>query len=322
VSEAGTDVEKTLSVESRDELQGILGLYDENLKKIRKATGAEIVIRDGRIRIRGEKKKVAAAHSIFARLLELVRHQGEVTDEDLATLLEQPAEKPSRYKPIPGRIFRPVEGVQARSEGQQHYLDELDANDIVFSIGPAGTGKTFLAVAKAVEALKEGRVRKMILVRPAVEAGERLGFLPGDIQAKVNPYLRPIYDSLNTFLEFGQLGRLVESDVIEICPLAYMRGRTLDEAYIILDEAQNATSHQMKMFLTRMGRDSKVVVTGDITQIDLPRERISGLVEVQGLLKGIPGVSFVYLTRADIVRHPVVQRIVDSYEKGRKGKRK
>jgi phosphate starvation-inducible PhoH-like protein len=193
-------------------------------------------------------------------------------------------------------------------------LHEVSGNDIVFAIGPAGTGKTFLAVAKAVECLRRGDVRRIVLVRPAVEAGERLGFLPGDIQAKVNPYLRPIYDSLNAFLEYGQLQRLIDGDVVEIVPLAFMRGRTLDEAFIILDEAQNTTSDQMKMFLTRMGTKSKIVVTGDITQIDLPPGKISGLVEVKDMLKGIPGISFVYLTKADIVRHPLVQRIVEAYE--------
>jgi phosphate starvation-inducible PhoH-like protein len=176
---------------------------------------------------------------------------------------------------VPGAIFRHGVQVDAKSEGQLKYLQEIDQNDIVFAIGPAGTGKTFLAVMKAVEQLKAGRIRRIVLVRPAVEAGERLGFLPGDIQAKVNPYLRPIYDSLNTFLEFGQLQRLITSDVVEICPLAYMRGRTLDEAFIILDEAQNTTSEQMKMFLTRMGRSSKIVVTGDITP-DRPDPRQAG----------------------------------------------
>jgi len=207
--------------------------------------------------------------------------------------------------------------VVPQSEGQRRYLEDIDRNDVVFSIGPAGTGKTFLAVAKAVEALRQGAVRRLVLVRPAVEAGERLGFLPGDIQAKVNPYLRPIYDSLNTFLEFGQLRRLIDADVVEICPLAYMRGRTLEEAFIILDEAQNTTSEQMKMFLTRMGRRSKIVVTGDITQIDLPSEKPSGLVEVRTLLRGIPGIAFSFLTPADIVRHPLVQKIVDAYDRRR-----
>jgi phosphate starvation-inducible PhoH-like protein len=219
---------------------------------------------------------------------------------------------------MPGSVFRPGVQVDSKSEGQLKYLEDIDRNDIVFAIGPAGTGKTFLAVSKAVQALKEGRVRRIVLVRPAVEAGEKLGFLPGDIQAKVNPYLRPIYDSLNTFLEFGQLKRMIDADVVEICPLAYMRGRTLDEAFIILDEAQNTTSEQMKMFLTRMGTKSKIVVTGDITQIDLNPGKPSGLIEVKDLLRGIPGLAFAYLSKADIVRHPLVQKIVDAYEHHRR----
>jgi len=207
-----------------------------------------------------------------------------------------------------------VSCVKPRTEGQARYLTAMEAHDIVFCIGPAGTGKTYLAVARAITALRNGVVKKIILARPAVEAGEKLGFLPGDYQAKVNPYLKPIYDALNTFLEFQQLRRLLEYEIIEVAPLAYMRGRNLADAFIILDEAQNTTSEQMKMFLTRMGERSKIVVTGDITQIDLPFGKTSGLIEAQALLSNIPGIGFVYLTRADIVRHPLVQSIVDAYE--------
>ena len=314
-------MERTFTIRNREETLTLFGLYDRNLKAVRKATGASVLVRDGEIRIRGKKEDVDRAHAALVGLQELVRHQGEVTEDDLKRLLE-PRKKRSRSPvAVPGRIFREAVHVTPKSERQAEYLDALEREEIVFSIGPAGTGKTFLAVAKAVEFLRSGLVRRLVLVRPAVEAGERLGFLPGDIQAKVNPYLRPIYDSLNTFLEFGQLPRLVQSDVVEICPLAYMRGRTLDGAAIILDEAQNTTSEQMKMFLTRMGAKSRIVVTGDITQIDLPPGRPSGLVEVQSLLKGVPGVAFCYLTRADIVRHPLVQRVVEAYEK-KKGKRK
>ena len=314
-------MDKSLSVKDPGEILSLFGVYDRNLKTVKRTTGAEIFVRNGEIRIKGKRDQVERAHGALTRLLALVRHQGELTKEDLDAVLAPPAPKPRASSPVAGKVFRARgETLQAKSEGQARYLREIDENDIVFSIGPAGTGKTFLAVARAVEALQEGRVRKIVLVRPAVEAGERLGFLPGDIQAKVSPYLRPIYDSLNTFLEYGQLERLVESDVVEICPLAYMRGRTLDESFIILDEAQNTTSEQMKMFLTRMGSESKIVVTGDITQIDLPPGRVSGLVEVQTLLKGIPGLEFVYLTRDDIVRHPLVQRVVDAYDK--KGRRR
>ncbi len=311
-------MEKSLPIPDREDLQKLFGPYDRHLKAVRQATRADIVVRDGHIRIRGTADAVQRAYEALASMLEILLARGEIGARDVETLLKTPteesAEKGDLRGFLPGQIFRRSVGVDPKSEGQAGYLREIDANDIVFSIGPAGTGKTFLAVAKAVERLKRGDVRRIVLVRPAVEAGERLGFLPGDIQAKVNPYLRPIYDSLNAFLEFGQLQRLIDGDIVEIVPLAFMRGRTLDEAFIILDEAQNTTSEQMKMFLTRMGSRSKIVVTGDITQIDLGPGKPSGLVEVQSFLRGIPGIAFVYLSKADIVRHPLVQRIVEAYE--------
>ena len=308
-------MERSIPVEGREELTRLFGAYDRNLKEIKKATGVDVIVRNGDIHVRGTRAAVDKAVAAFLRMKDI----SDPKPEDVASLFEvvKPQGK-GAAKAVPGAIFRAGIEVSAKSEGQGKYLTDIDQNDIVFAIGPAGTGKTFLAVSKAVEHMKAGRVRRIVLVRPAVEAGERLGFLPGDIQAKVNPYLRPIYDSLNTFLEFGQLKRMIDADVIEICPLAYMRGRTLDEAFIILDEAQNTTSEQMKMFLTRMGRASKIVVTGDITQIDLPPGKPSGLIEVKELLKGIPGLTFAYLSKADIVRHPLVQRIVDAYEHHRR----
>jgi phosphate starvation-inducible PhoH-like protein len=306
-------MERSIPVENREELTRLFGTYDRNLKEIKKATGVDVILRNGEIRVRGPRVAVDRATEAFLKLKDMAAP----TPEDVHALIEV-KEAPRGARTVPGAIFRSQVEVAGRSEGQAHYLADIDRNDIVFAIGPAGTGKTFLAVSKAVEALKSGRVRRIVLVRPAVEAGERLGFLPGDIQAKVNPYLRPIYDSLNTFLEFGQLKRLIDADVVEICPLAYMRGRTLDEAFIILDEAQNTTSEQMKMFLTRMGSKSKIVVTGDITQIDLTPGKPSGLIEVRELLKAVPGIAFTYLTKADIVRHPLVQRIVDAYEHQRR----
>jgi phosphate starvation-inducible protein PhoH and related proteins len=308
-------MERSIPVGGREELTKLFGTYDRNLKEIKKATGVDVTVRNGDIHIRGTRAAVDKAVAAFVRLKDL----NSPTPEDVHSLFE--SVKPLRGsgdRALPGSIFRAGVQVDAKTEGQMKYLQDIDQNDIVFAIGPAGTGKTFLAVSKAVEHMKAGRIRRIVLVRPAVEAGERLGFLPGDIQAKVNPYLRPIYDSLNTFLEFGQLQRLITSDVVEICPLAYMRGRTLDEAFIILDEAQNTTSEQMKMFLTRMGRSSKIVVTGDITQIDLTPGKPSGLIEVKDLLKGVPGIAFAYLTKADIVRHPLVQKIVDAYEHQRR----
>jgi phosphate starvation-inducible PhoH-like protein len=307
-------MEQAVPVADREEIARIFGTYDRNLKAIRKATGVDVTVRNGELRVRGSRAAVERAVEALQKLKEMAAP----TPADVQALLEVKEAASSERRNVPGNIFRPLVEVGAKSEGQQKYLQDIDRNDIVFSIGPAGTGKTFLAVMKAVEALKGGKIRRIVLVRPAVEAGERLGFLPGDIQAKVNPYLRPIYDSLNTFLEFGQLTRLISADVVEICPLAYMRGRTLDEAFIILDEAQNTTSEQMKMFLTRMGAKSKIVVTGDITQIDLTPGKPSGLIEVRELLKGVPGIAFSYLTKADIVRHPLVQRIVDAYEHHRR----
>ena len=307
-------MERSIPVGGREELTKLFGTYDRNLKEIKKATGVDVTVRNGDIHIRGTRAAVDKAVAAFLKLKDI----SAPTVDDVHSLFE--VVKPHRggSAAVPGNIFRSGVEVGAKSDGQMKYLQDIDQNDIVFAIGPAGTGKTFLAVSKAVEHMKAGRIRRIVLVRPAVEAGERLGFLPGDIQAKVNPYLRPIYDSLNTFLEFGQLQRLITSDVVEICPLAYMRGRTLDEAFIILDEAQNTTSEQMKMFLTRMGRSSKIVVTGDITQIDLTPGKPSGLIEVKDLLKGVPGIAFAYLTKADIVRHPLVQKIVDAYEHQRR----
>jgi phosphate starvation-inducible PhoH-like protein len=313
-------MERALPVEGREEIARLFGTYDRNLKELKKATGVEVIVRNGEIRVRGPRAGVERAVQALTRLKEIQ----SPTPEDVQALLEtrEAAARPAAGRPaMPGSIFRLHVTIDAKSEGQRKYLEEIDRNDIVFAIGPAGTGKTFLAVTKAVDALRAGRVRRIVLVRPAVEAGERLGFLPGDIQEKVNPYLRPIYDSLNVFLEFGQLKRLIDADVVEICPLAFMRGRTLDEAFIILDEAQNTTGEQMKMFLTRMGRASKIVVTGDITQIDLAPGRTSGLIEARELLKGIPGIAFCYLTKADIVRHPLVQKIVDAYEHHGRGRR-
>jgi phosphate starvation-inducible PhoH-like protein len=307
-------MERRIPVEDRSEVARLFGTYDRNLKEIKKSTGVEITVRNGEIRLRGPRAGVERAGEAFERLKGIEAP----TLDDVRGIFEAARPDP-RGAAVPGSIFRRQVELIPKSEGQKRYLQDIDKNDIVFSIGPAGTGKTFLAVARAVEALRAGKVRRIVLVRPAVEAGEKLGFLPGDIQAKVNPYLRPIYDSLNTFLEFGQLRRLIDADVVEICPLAYMRGRTLDEAFIILDEAQNTTSEQMKMFLTRMGRESKIVVTGDITQIDLPREKPSGLVEVRALLRDVPGIAFSALTKADIVRHPLVQKIVDAYENRRPG---
>jgi phosphate starvation-inducible PhoH-like protein len=306
-------MEKAIPLKDADQARRLTGVYDVNLRRLRELTRAEIVIRDGAVKVRGPKPRAERAARVVRALLRRLESQEQITEEEVVEAAGGgEAERPAP-RPAPGTIFRRDAACAPKSEGQERYLALIDANDIVLAIGPAGTGKTFLAVARAVDALRAGRVRRLVLVRPAVEAGERLGFLPGDIQAKVSPYLRPIYDSLNTFLEFGQLQRLIDSDVVEIVPLAYMRGRTLDEAFIILDEAQNTTGDQMKMFLTRMGARSKIVVTGDVTQIDLPAGVRSGLVEAEALLRNIPGIGVAVLSKLDIVRHPLVQRIVEAY---------
>jgi phosphate starvation-inducible PhoH-like protein len=300
--------EKKLTLKNKDEAAIVFGIHDRNLRKIRKVCDVAVVARDGEIKITGKKKDVDRAAKTFDVLMDLAKDAGVVREADVLRALGEKGEKksPERSK---GQGL-----VDARTDGQSAYLEALNSNDIVFAIGPAGTGKTFLAVARAMEEFQAGNVQRIILCRPAVEAGESLGFLPGDLHAKVDPYLRPLYDAMNAFLEFGQLRRLLDSEVVEIVPLAYMRGRTLDDAYIIMDEAQNTTAKQMKMFLTRMGMRSKIVVTGDHTQIDLHASVQSGLKSAIRLLDGLPGISFCYLKREDIVRHPLVQRIVEAYE--------
>lgn len=307
-------MEKNIDIGSREEMAGLLGAYDKNLRLVRNETGANIVVRNGAFKIRGNPKIVQRAFGIITQLKDILKYKTEITEDDILGVMGRVNHKENA--PAAKRsVFRQYDNVQPRSEGQAEYLEGIDKNEITLSIGPAGTGKTFLAVAKAVEYLRAGKVRKIILTRPAVEAGEKLGFLPGDIEAKVNPYLRPIYDALNHFLEFGQLRNFIANDIIEIVPLAFMRGRTLEDAFIILDEAQNTTHAQMKMFLTRMGEHSKIVATGDITQIDLPQGVACGLIEVIKLLANTKGISIIELTMADIVRHPLVQKIVEIYER-------
>lgn len=306
-------MEVTIDFRNRDELINVVGILDRNLRAIRKLTKANIRVMNNSIRISGTRKSVEKSQRMLERVRDTVGAGGEFTDEMLGQLLsEEPMAELAEGTYKSSALKRA--NIAPKTEGQAHYLEEIEHNDIVFCIGPAGTGKTFLAVSKAIEYLQAGRVRKIILVRPAVEAGERLGYLPGGIYEKINPYLRPVYDAINFFLEFGMLKKLMDNDIVEIVPLAFMRGRTLDESFIILDEGQNTTSEQMKMFLTRMGMKSKIVVTGDITQIDLPKHIGSGLVQAVHLLKGIPSISIVNLTRADIVRHKLVQVIVDKYE--------
>jgi phosphate starvation-inducible protein PhoH and related proteins len=308
--------ESDISVVSSKELVTLFGACDQHVRRIRDALGVSISARDGRIHVQGDEQKVAHATEVLEQLQAYAQRHGELAAEDVSRLLVELETGPAGAGPAPLKVFMPGRQVRPRTPGQARYVEAIGSNDVVLCHGPAGTGKTYLAVAAAVAALRAERIRKLVLVRPAVEAGESLGFLPGDLQAKINPYLRPLMDALHEMMDHELINRYREQDLIEIIPLAYMRGRTLNEAFIILDEAQNTTVAQMKMFLTRMGNGSRIVVSGDITQIDLPPHTRSGLVDALERLQGIEGLATVKLNRADIVRHPLVQKIVNAYEHG------
>ena len=293
----------------------LFGTLDANIKQVEKATGTSIVMRDDGLFIKGTENLKAA--NIINRMVENLRVEPEIDARRVNYLidLEQKGESFDAREQVNDVICYTQRGkpLRPKTKGQKRYIDTIRRNDMVFGIGPAGTGKTYLACALAANALKNKEVERIILARPAVEAGESLGFLPGDLQDKVDPYLRPLYDAIFEIVGQETAARLKESGVIEVVPLAYMRGRTLDNSFIILDEAQNTTREQMKMFLTRMGFNSKVVVTGDITQIDLPKGAGSGLVEAKRVLSGVEGVEFSYLTEVDVVRHELVKRIIKAY---------
>lgn len=293
----------------------LFGTLDTNIKQVEKATGTSIVMRDDGLFIKGTENLKAA--NIINRMVENLRVEPEIDARRVNYLidLEQKGESFDAREQVNDVICYTHRGkpLRPKTKGQKRYIDTIRRNDMVFGIGPAGTGKTYLACALAANALKNKEVERIILARPAVEAGESLGFLPGDLQDKVDPYLRPLYDAIFEIVGQETAARLKESGVIEVVPLAYMRGRTLDNSFIILDEAQNTTREQMKMFLTRMGFNSKVVVTGDITQIDLPKGAGSGLVEAKRVLSGVEGVEFSYLTEVDVVRHELVKRIIKAY---------
>ena len=316
--EVPASAEFNLEPADNGRLANLCGQFDEHLRQLEQRLGVEINNRGNQFRVIGGAEAVAAAAQVLKELYaataseRISREKVHVSlqQSSLAERLAHPEEAAGDGLSIDTKQGR----IRGRGPNQRHYLANIAGHDLNFGIGPAGTGKTYLAVASAVSALNRDQVRRLVLVRPAVEAGERLGFLPGDMAQKVDPYLRPIYDALYEMLGFERVTRLMERGVIEVAPLAFMRGRTLNEAFIILDEAQNTTIEQMKMFLTRIGFGSRTVVTGDITQVDLPRVQRSGLRDAVELLRDMPGVSFTFFTAADVVRHPLVQRIVTAYE--------
>jgi phosphate starvation-inducible protein PhoH and related proteins len=313
--------EASITLENREEAVLLFGSRDQNLRAIRDALGIRLIARGDTLLIEGNDDQVNQAERVFHQLRQMIRQQGKINPDDVRTVLDVIQHGGDRLGPQNlaksegGRYVRP------RTDGQARYVRAMLENDLIFCIGPAGTGKTYLAVGMAVNLLRQGEVKRIALVRPAVEAGERLGYLPGDIVAKVNPYLRPLFDALNDMLEPEQVKRYMENDIIEIVPLAYMRGRTLNQAVIILDEGQNSTVAQMKMFLTRMGNGSKIMVTGDVTQVDLPRQTRSGLTDAVQRLQNLERIAIIYLDEKDIVRHPLVHQIVKAYEEERPRKR-
>ena len=334
-------IEATIPLRSHDEAIQVLGPYDRHAKLLRQSLDIEIVTRGGNLRIKGLDEDVGEARRRIDHLLGKLRKGRELEPQDVESILLGPSQKEDpesgrgrragaaseapagpawaqgSSRPPPSReasVHLRARGVEPRSKNQRRYLEAIEKSALVFGVGAAGTGKTFLAVAAAVRALREGTVRRLIVTRPVVEAGEHLGFLPGDLQAKLNPYLRPIYDALYTLLEFEDVVRLEEAGVIEVAPLAYMRGRTLSEAFVILDEAQNTSVAQMKMFLTRLGEGSRMVVTGDPSQSDLEERKHSGLNDAVRRLRGFQGIGVVEFDARDIVRHPLVEQILKAYE--------
>ncbi len=333
-------IEKKLRIENTDTLT-LFGYNDSNLRLLENHFDATITVRGNNVLVRGDATEVRTIEKVLNELQFIIRRAGSLTTNDVLTVMDLVGSKKTIHKEVSGDTERAAaiasiipggtprmqesdenilylaqgETIKARTPTQKLYFEKVRTNDIVFGIGPAGTGKTYLAVAMALALLRNREVSRMILSRPAVDAGESLGFLPGDYMEKVDPYLRPLTDALAEMVTSDKLKSMMEKRIVEVTPLAYMRGRTFNNSVIILDEAQNATATQMKMFLTRMGRNSKLIITGDITQIDLPRRTDSGLVQIQEVLKGIQGIAFVYFDKGDVVRHRLVAEIIDAYER-------
>jgi phosphate starvation-inducible PhoH-like protein len=308
----------TIPLDDRDEALLLFGSRDQHLRQIRDALAVRLIARGDTLQIEGSELQVNQAERAFVQLREILGKQGKLGSEDVRTVL-------SIVQSGAGQNLTVIEGgrhVRPRTDGQARYVEAMRNNDLVLCVGPAGSGKTYLAVGMAVTMLRQALVKRIVLVRPAVEAGERLGFLPGDIVAKINPYLRPLIDSLHDMMEPEQVKRYMDNDIIEIAPLAFMRGRTLNHSVIILDEGQNTTVAQMKMFLTRMGHGSKIIVTGDVTQVDLPKPTRSGLIDAIHRLRDLEHIAIVHLSEKDIVRHALVQLIVRAYEEDKPRKKK
>lgn len=306
------------NVQNADEALALFGTHDVHLKRIEQELGVSIVTRGEAISVSGSKQHVELVDELLRHLLLVIRKGIVISERDVLYALQMAKNGTISYfvELYNEEIGKSAKGkaIRVKTLGQRQYVSAIQRHDLIFGIGPAGTGKTYLAVVMAVQALKNGQVKRIILTRPAVEAGENLGFLPGDLKEKVDPYLRPLYDALHDVLGHEHTQRLIERGAIEIAPLAYMRGRTLDDAFVILDEAQNTTPSQMKMFLTRLGFGSKMVITGDISQVDLPKGVRSGLAVAKDILTNVNGISFVFLEQADVVRHPLVGKIIAAYE--------